>query len=123
LDNPFKDDFFEWEESNLYLLYPGHGRYAFEKFVNMDDAEDILLDNVNWDNVDSYLGIHLKRPYKSEPPKEFLDWCKEKKLIPHTRTIPLANVADWKNNLAKARQIVAENVKIHNNYFYLDLIY
>jgi len=123
LDNPFKDKFFDWEEANLYLLYPGHGRYAFEKFVNMDDQEDILLDDVNWDNVDSYLGIHLKRPYKFEPPREFLDWCQKKNLVPHTRIIPLANVADWRNTLTKARQIVAENVKIQNNYLHLDLIY
>ena len=122
-DNPFKDKFYEWHEAHLYLEYPGHGRYAFEKFKNLDDGDNIEIDNVNWDNVDSYLGVNLRRPYKLEPPTEFLEWCNKFNLVPHTRTIPLANVADWRNSLAQSRQIMAKNVKINNNQFCLDLIH
>jgi hypothetical protein len=122
VDNPFKDNSYNWETCHLYINYPGHGRQAFEKFQNMDTYEDIYRDNVNWDNVDSYVGIKLVRPYKETPPKEFLDWCKEKKLIPHNGKLPLGNLVDWEHNLTRAKQIMAENVIIKDNYFSLEIM-
>jgi len=122
VDNPFKDDSYDWETCHLYINYPGHGREAFEKFQNMDTYDDIYRDNVNWDNIDAYLGINLVRPYKQTPPQEFLDWCKEKKLTPHTGSLALANLVDWKENLTVARQIVTKNITMHNNYFSLEII-
>jgi hypothetical protein len=119
--NPFKDNSYDWETCNLYINYPGHGREAFEKFQNMDTYNDIYRDNVNWDNIDASIGINLIRPYKETPPQEFLDWCKEKKLTPHTRTIPLANLVNWKHDLTTARQIMSENVIIYDNYFSLEI--
>jgi hypothetical protein len=122
VDNPFKDSIYDWEVSHLYIIYPGHGREAFEKFRNMDTCDDIYRDNVNWDNIDSAVEIKLVRPYKETPPQEFLDWCKEKKLTPHTKTLPLANLANWENDLTMARQITTENIKIPNNNFSLTII-
>jgi hypothetical protein len=122
ISNPFKDDTYDWEVCHLYISYPGHGRFAFEKFQNMDVYDDIYRDNVNWDNIDASIGMNLVRPYKESPPQEFLDWCKEKDLIPHCGTLPLANLVDWKENLTVARQIVAKNVTIQNNYFSLEII-
>lgn len=122
VDNPFKDNSYDWETCNLYIHYPGHGREAFEKFRNMDIYDDIYRDNVNWNNVDAYVGIKLSRPYKETPPEEFLDWCKEKKLIPHTKTLPLGNLVDWEHNLTRAKQIMTENVIIKDNHFSLEVI-
>jgi len=122
VDNPFKDNFFDWQVCHLYLKYPGHGRFAFEKFKNFDEQENIYEDDVNWTNVDSFLGMNLVRPYKMEPPSEFLDWCKKFNLVPHDVHIPLANLTDWPNNLTNARQIVSKNVKISDNYFSLELV-
>jgi hypothetical protein len=121
VDNPFKDNNYDWEVCNLYIHYPGHGREAFEKFRNMDTYDDIYRDNVNWDNIDGSIGINLVRPYKETPPQEFLDWCKEKKLTPHTRTLPLANLVNWEHDLTIARQIITENVIMHDNYFSLEI--
>lgn len=122
VNNPFKDNSYDWETCHLYINYPGHGRAAFEKFQNMDIYDDIYRDNVNWDNIDAYLGMNLVRPYKETPPQEFLDWCKETKLIPHTNSLPLANLVNWKENLNVSRQIVTKNVKIQDNYFSLEII-
>jgi hypothetical protein len=122
LDNPFKDTFFDWQVCHLHLKYPGHGRHAFEKFRNMDEQSDIYEDDVNWTNIDSFLGMTLLRPYRLEPPQEFVAWCKKFQMVPHERTIPLANLVDWPNTLANARQVVSKNVKIKNNYFSLELV-
>jgi hypothetical protein len=122
VENPFQQEFFSWEVSHLYLRYPGHGRYAFEKFKNLDEDEDIGIDNVNWSNIDGYIGIKLIRPYKSNPPTEFLSWCQEKNLVPHGDTLPLANLSNWQTELTKSRQIMTENVKIQGNYLSLELI-
>jgi hypothetical protein len=121
VDNPLKDKSYDWEVCHLYINYPGHGREAFEKFQNLDTYDDIYRDNVNWDNIDGYVGINLVRPYKETLPQEFLDWCKEKKLTPHTRTLPLANLVNWEENLTAARQIITENVIIQDNYFSLEI--
>lgn len=120
--NPFKDVFYEWQVCHLYIMYPGHGREAFEKFRNMDTYDDIYRDNVNWDNIDSALGINLVRPFKMTPPEEFLVWCQEKNLVPHREYTPLANLTDWEKNITMARQIIAKNVKIKNNYFCLEIV-
>ena len=122
VDNPFKDNNYDWETCNLYICYPGHGREAFEKFQNMDVYDDIYRDNVNWNNIDAYVGIKLVRPYKETPPQEFLNWCKEKNLTPHTRTLPLANLAKWEENLTTARQITTKNVTMQDNYFSFKVI-
>ncbi len=120
--NPFKERFFEWQICHLYIEYPGHGRSAYEKFQCMDIYDDIGRDNCNWDNLDSFIGVKLSRPYRMDPPREFLDWCEQENLVPWGHTLPLANVADWQNNLTRARQVFTENVKIKDNYFSLETI-
>jgi hypothetical protein len=120
--NPFKSNFYDWESSHLYISYPGSGRCAIEKFQCMDTGEDMERDNNNWDNVDAFIGMQLNRPYKMSPPPEFLAWCQEKNLVPSNNNIPLANLTNWKENLTNARQIVAKNVTIQNNYFSLHII-
>jgi hypothetical protein len=122
LTNPFKDNMYDWQVCHLFLPYPGHGRSAFEKFRNFD--EDVFKDDLcNWDNIDSCLGVNLTRPYKLEPPQEFLEWCKKHgNLVPHRETIPMANLENWKDNLAEARQIFTENNKILDNHFALEII-
>lgn len=121
--NPFKNEFYEWENSQLYINYPGHGREAFEKFKNMDTDDDFEIDNINWDNIDSFLGLNLVRPYKLDPPKEFVEWCQGKNLVPHRDTLPLGNLVDWEKNLAQTRHLVTKNVTIQDNYFYLEIEY
>jgi len=121
-DNPFKDNVYDWEMCHLYLEYPGHGRAAFEKYQWLDDDDNMYTDNNNWDNIDSYLGMELGRPYKTAPPDDFLRWCKEKNLVPHGYTLPLANLTDWRNTLTSARKTVTENVKINDNYFSLKIV-
>lgn len=121
VSNPFKNNNYDWEICHLYLHYPGHGREAFEKFKSMDIYDDIDRDSVNWDNVDAFIGLNLVRPYKLVPPAEFLEWCNEKELTPHTNTIPLANISNWKENLTIARQLTAKNVKLQDNYFSLEI--
>jgi hypothetical protein len=121
--NPFKDQFYNWENCHLWITYPGHGREAFEKFQNLDDnLEDIEIDNCNWDNIDSFFRVTLRRPFQYDPPKEFLDWCKERKLVPHQNHIPLGNLCDWRNTLTPARVIMSKNIKIPNNLCSLSLI-
>lgn len=122
-DNPFADQYFEWHQCHLHLMYPGHGRTAFEKFQFYDDGEDWQLDNVNWDNIDSYIELDLaSRPHRVEPPPEFIDWCKQKNLVPHNKYLPLANVQNWQQELPRARQVAAQNAKITDNYFVLELL-
>lgn len=121
-DNPFKNTAYDWEMSHLYLAYPGHGRNAFEKFENLDTYDDIARDNVNWDNIDASIGMQLRRPYKMSPPQEFLEWCSDKKLVPHGLSIALANLTNWQETLPLARQIMTKNVKITDNYFYLEIV-
>jgi hypothetical protein len=122
VSNPLKNNNYDWEVCHLYISYPGHGREAFEKFRNMDTYDDIYRDNVNWDNIDASIGMNLVRPYKESPPQEFLNWCKEKELTPHTYYIPLANLVDWEKNLKIARQIATKNVTIQDNYFSLEIL-
>jgi hypothetical protein len=82
-----------------------------------------LDDMCNWDNIDSFIQIHLKRPYKLEPPQEFLEWCKQHgNIVPNTSTLPLANLEEWENNLTNARSTVIKNNNIPENYFSLDII-
>jgi hypothetical protein len=123
IDNPFKNNKHDWEVSHLHIKYPGHGRCAFEKFQWLDiDDVDMWKDNNNWDNIDSFLGMNLVRPYKLRAPEEFLVWCKEKNLVPHGYDIPLANLTDWKNKLTDAKKIVTKNIKLTENYFSLELV-
>lgn len=121
-DNPFKKQSYQWAVSNLYLTYPGHGRFAFEKFENLDTDNDMWRDDCNWDNIDPFLEMNLVRPYNTNPPTEFLEWCKANNLVPHGSSIPLANLHDWKNTLTQARQVATKNVKIPNNSFSLHLL-
>jgi len=120
--NPFKDQYIPWEFSNLYLIYPGHGRFSFEKFINLDVYDDFWEDDCNWVNIDAYVGMCIRRPYRKTPPAEFLAWCKEKNIVPFDYTVPLGNLVDWENNLTMARQVVEKNVNISDNYFSLSLI-
>lgn len=121
LSNPFCNKFYDWQVCHLYLPYPGHGRHAFEKFINFDN--DVFVDDLcNWDNIDSCVGIDLVKPYKLEPPNEFLSWCQQYDIIPHTDTIPVANLEDWPNNLTIARELFTKNNKITDNYFKLKII-
>jgi len=123
VDNVFRDHRYDWEACHLAIAYPGHGRSAFEKFENLDDdLEDIEIDNCNWDNVDAFVSVDLGRPYKLTPPPEFLEWCQERNLVPHTHTLPLANLADWRNTLTQSRTMFMNNTKIPNNYFSLATI-
>ena len=120
VDNPFKDTFYDWQSCHLYISYPGHGRAAFEKFQSLD--KDVYQDdNCNWNMIDSYIGISLSRPYKTTPPSEFLSWCKIYDLVPHTYTLPLANLEDWQNNLSNSRNVVMNNVIIPDNHFSLEI--
>jgi len=121
IPNPFKENAYDWEVCHLYIEYPGHGRQAFEKFEWLDHDDDMQRDINNWDNIDSFVGINLVRPYKKVPPPEFLLWCQEKNLVPMEYTLPLANLTDWKENLTKARQVFTENAIIEGNYFALEI--
>lgn len=121
--NPFKHQFYEWQQCHLYVVYPGHGREAFEKFQNLDDdIDDIELDNCNWDNVDSFFRVSFRRPYKLTPPEEFLHWCEDKKLIPHQEYIPLANLSNWRESLVTARTSFAKNINIADNICSLEMV-
>jgi hypothetical protein len=123
LPNPFKNNFYQWQECHLFVVYPGHGREAFEKFQNLDDnVDDIEIDNCNWDNIDSFFKVSFRRPYKLTPPEEFLTWCANQNLIPHREHLALANLADWKNNLTKARELFAKNIKIKYNICSLEIV-
>jgi hypothetical protein len=123
MDNPFKSNSYDWEVAHLYIEYPGHGRCAFEKFEWLDINDATMWnDNNNWTNIDSFLGMNLVRPHKLTPPEEFLAWCKEKNLVPLGYSIPLANLADWKDNLTTAKQLVTKNIKIKENSFSLELV-
>jgi hypothetical protein len=122
IKNPFHCTAYEWQVCHLYLEYPGHGRNAFEKFQWIDDGADSERDVNNWDNIDSMLGINFVKPYKIEPPQEFLEWCQQQNLVPHGYSLPLANLSDWRNQLSKARKMVTENVKIKDNYFSLKIM-
>jgi hypothetical protein len=118
VENPFKNEFFDWHVCHLSLSYPGHGREAFEKFRNFD--QEVFVDDLcNWDNLDSQISMNLVRPYRLLPPPAFLDWCQDQALIPHTNTLPLANLIDWETNLAEARSIITKNTEIQDNYFTL----
>lgn len=120
VDNPFKDIAYQWEHCHLAVKYPGHGREAFEKFRNLDDnTEDMELDNCNWDNIDPALTVNLTRPYTINPPEEFLAWCRDKNLMPHTNTIPLGNLVNWRSELTNARVLFTKNIRIPENYFSL----
>lgn len=119
--NPFQLSRYDWHQCHLAIRYPGHGREPFEKFLNND--QDVYYgDNCNWDNIDSFVQITLVRPYRMEPPQEFLTWCQELDLIPNTNQLPLANLTDWTSNLALARRLVTENSTIPGNCFSLDIV-
>jgi len=122
VDNPFKRDLFTWQVSNLYVEYPGHGRFAFEKFQNLDIYQDIWEDDCNWDNIDAFVGINLRRPYQATPPAEFLEWSQQKNLVPLPGSLSLGNLCDWEKNLTLARQTLEENVIINDNYFSLSIL-
>ena len=123
VDNPYKDTAYEWAHCHLALKYPGHGREAFEKFRNLDDnLEDIELDNCNWDNIDPAITVSLTRPYSITPPAEFLTWGQDQILIPHTNTIPLGNLVNWRTELINARHVFTDNIGILENYFSLSVV-
>lgn len=123
VNNPFKDTFFNWKQCHLSIEYPGHGRNAFEKFQNYDiNLDDIEIDNCNWDNIDAYIQFDFRRPYNISPPEDFLAWCHEKSLVPHTHSIPLANLSDWQNNTTLSKEIFHKNMNITNNYAKLEII-
>lgn len=122
ITNPFQNQMFEWQVCHLYLEYPGHGRNAYEKFQWMDDGADGDRDINNWDNIDSFLGMNLVKPYRVEPPPEFVEWCNQQNLVPHGYTQPIANLVEWQKQLPQARNIVTKNVTIQDNYFSLQII-
>jgi hypothetical protein len=120
--NPFQNQIQQWQVCHLYLEYPGHGRNAYEQFQWMDDSADASRDSNNWDNIDAFLGMNLVKPYRVDPPTEFLDWCKKQNLVPHGYTQPIANLVGWQKQLPSARNIVTKNVTIQDNYFSLAII-
>jgi len=122
VENPFKDLAPEWQVCHLSIDYAGHGRHAFEKF-EFNDTDIYTDDMCNWDNIDSFVTINLRRPYKFEPPQEFLQWCQQNgNLVPHHYDLPVANLQNWETELAQARATVINNKDVPENYFSFELM-
>lgn len=121
--NPFKHHYYQWKKCHLSIIYPGHGRNAYEKFLNLDDNPDNFdIDNCNWDNIDGFINIELARPVELTPPAEFLSWCQQKNLVPNHDFIAIANLSNWRTTLIAARATFVKNLQMADNYFSLEII-
>jgi hypothetical protein len=114
-NNPFVGHDFPTGVFNVNILYADHGRSSMEKFINFDDEpNDAELSN--WKCVGSAIEIILSRPYRTEHPKAFLDYCTEHRIQPVDTKLPFGNLVDCKNRMSTTRQIMNRNFILDNNY-------
>jgi hypothetical protein len=117
--NPFMDRTFDTGVFNVSILYVDHGRNAKEKFVNFDDEpNDHELSP--WCNIGANIEINLSRPYFTQQPTEFLDYCAKHGIAAQDDRLPFGNLVDCKSNLANARQVMNRNHILADNYLIIE---
>lgn len=117
--NPFIDRLFDTGVFNVSILYVDHGRNAKEKFVNFDDEpNDHELSP--WRNIGANIEINLARPYFTQQPKAFLEYCAKHGIAAQDDRLPFGNLVDCKSNLANARQVMNRNHILADNYLIIE---
>lgn len=112
--NPFPDHCFVPGVFNVSILYTDHGRNSWEKFINYESQpNDHELSN--WQNIGSAISINLVKPYVSEFPREFVEYCAKHTIKPTYSSIALGNLPNI-DSLAKARQIMNNNLTQQHNH-------
>jgi hypothetical protein len=117
--NPFMDKQFPNGVFNVSIAYANHGKNSWEKFINFDDdPKDYELNQ--WTHIGSYIKINLVRPYLTEFPKQFLEYCATNSIEPVSNLLPFGNLTGIKDNLAVTRQLMNRNIKLTENFLKFD---
>ena len=119
-ENVFANQLQPWGLFHVSLKYADFGRCGFEKFVsNCYSVNDAEL--VNWDTICPVIDIFLCRPYTTEIPREYLEFCKMHSIVPHSQQWPLGNIHNWQDNLTNARTVMERNINLSENYIVFEI--
>lgn len=122
VDNKFVDH--KWKTNdycNISLPYNDFGKSSYDKWINNDDnPNDFELSNHK--TVSGRINISLNYPYVREYSNSFIQYCKKHNIEPVPKTLPIANVRDM-DDLAKARQIMENNIHKPDNFLFLEMVY
>jgi hypothetical protein len=102
-------------------VYADWGKSSFHKFVDCaTDPNDFELSN--WNNISPNIKIQLTRPYHSEMPKEYIDYCNTHQILPTVNHWPLGDLLNYNQNVGRAREIMDCNIRIPNNHLSFSIV-
>jgi hypothetical protein len=114
VENKFKDITPTYGVYNVSISYTDWGKSIWHKFKDgVDQPIDFELNE--WNSIGSDIRINLCNPYTMAFPPDYLDYCIQHQIAPGIDTWPLGNLVDYKNTMAKARNIMNRNTQIPNN--------
>ena len=112
LDNIFKDKLPTIGSYNVSLNYTDWGKSSWHLFTDgVADPNNFELSN--WITLGTDIKINLRKPYRYELEKEYLEYCSANQVAPTVKEWPLGNISD--KDLAHARHVMDRNLKITNN--------
>jgi hypothetical protein len=112
LDNIFNNKLPTIGFYNVSLNYTDWGKSSWHTFTDgIDDPNNFELSN--WNTISADIKINLRKPYRYELEKEYLEYCLKNQVEPTVKEWPLGNISD--KDLTHTRHVMDRNSKIPNN--------
>jgi hypothetical protein len=100
-------------KSNIEIPYENLGRSSYNKWANFDN--NITEDTNDFNELHYKVQIHLNRTYTTQPPIEYVNWCKELSIIPRPNHLLLANFSNLETKQDTYRALFMKNFVLDNN--------
>lgn len=111
VDNIFGPNIAKFGQWQIELHYQNLGRSNYEKWNNYDN-NIIDSDTNNFTHIGGLVYFNLCRPHNSQPPLEYVKYCRDNNLTPYGNKLPIGN---FKVDITTLRHTFQRNVSIENN--------
>ena len=115
ISNPFSKFLLSNDICNLRIAFNHRGRTLYNKFLTFDDKLEHLDEN-SYDQLLGFVSLHLCRPQTINLSSEYINWCKERNVVPSGNFLNIGNLVDIQNRLTEYRQVVYRNLKSNNKF-------
>ncbi len=115
ISNPFSKFLLSNDICSLRIAFNHRGRTLYNKFLNFDDKLEHQDEN-SYDQLLGFVSLHLCRPQTINLSLEYVNWCKERNVIPSGNFLNIGNLVDIQNKLTEYRQVVYRNLKNNNKF-------
>ena len=100
-------------KSNIIIPYENLGRSSYNKWANFDN--NITEDTNEFNELHYKVQINLQRPYTTQAPMEYINWCGQLSIAPKPNELLLANLVNLEENLSTYRALFMKNFVLDNN--------